>query len=107
METPEVLALISAPREQSVSRKDVDLAKEWTGGYEVTSAPAIYKDLVITGSSIADNWKVDTERGIVRAFDVAYGQTTLDMESDSMGRSNQAAHGRCKRLVHTLCRCGT
>src|SRR6185436_266337 len=54
--------------------QDVDLAKEWTGGYEVTSAPAIYKDLVITGSSIADNWKVDTERGIVRAFDVHTGK---------------------------------
>jgi quinoprotein glucose dehydrogenase len=54
--------------------KDVDLAKEWSGGYEVTSAPAIYKDLVITGSSIADNWKADTERGIVRAFDVRTGK---------------------------------
>ena len=53
---------------------DVDLAKEWSGGYEVTSAPAIYKDLVITGSSIADNWKADTERGIVRAFDVHTGK---------------------------------
>jgi quinoprotein glucose dehydrogenase len=54
--------------------QDVDLAKEWTGGYEVTSPPAIYKDLVITVSSIADNWKVDTERGIVRAFDVHTGK---------------------------------
>lgn len=53
--------------------KDVELAKEWTGGYEVTSAPAIYKDMVIVGSSIADNWKVDTERGIVRAFDARTG----------------------------------
>jgi quinoprotein glucose dehydrogenase len=54
--------------------RDVDLAKEWQGGYEVTSAPAIFKDSVIVGSSIADNWKVDTERGIVRAFDVRSGQ---------------------------------
>src|SRR5882724_10098930 len=49
--------------------QDVALAKEWSGGYEVTSAPAISNDLVIVGSSIADNWKVDTERGIVRAYD--------------------------------------
>ena len=54
--------------------QNVDLAKEWSGGYEVTSAPAIYKNLVITGSSIADNWKADTERGIVRAFDVHTGK---------------------------------
>src|SRR6266576_6881823 len=35
-------------------------ATDWTGGYQVTSAPAISKDLVIVGSSIADNWRVDT-----------------------------------------------
>ena len=55
-------------------RKEVDLAPEWNGGYEVTSAPVIVNDLVITGSSIADNWKVDTERGIVRAFDARSGK---------------------------------
>jgi quinoprotein glucose dehydrogenase len=49
-------------------------ATEWTGGYQVTSAPAIAGDLVITGSSIADNWKVDTGRGIVRAYDARTGQ---------------------------------
>jgi len=52
----------------------VDLAKQWSGGYEVTSAPAISGDLVIVGSSVADNWKVDTERGIVRAYDVRSGK---------------------------------
>ena len=52
----------------------VDLAKEWAGGYGVTSAPAISNNLVIVGSSIADNWKVDTERGIVRAYDVRTGK---------------------------------
>ena len=53
---------------------DAATATEWNGGYQVTSAPAIAGDLVITGSSIADNWKVDTGRGIVRAFDVRTGQ---------------------------------
>jgi quinoprotein glucose dehydrogenase len=43
------------------------------GNYQVTSAPAIYKDLVITGSSIGDNRAVTLERGIVRAFDVRSG----------------------------------
>jgi quinoprotein glucose dehydrogenase len=54
--------------------QNVALAREWQGGYEVTSAPAIYQDLVIVGSSIADNWKVDTERGIVRAYNVRTGK---------------------------------
>jgi quinoprotein glucose dehydrogenase len=54
--------------------KDAATRTEWTGGYQVTSPPAIYKDLVIVGSSIADNWRVDTGRGIVRAFDVRTGK---------------------------------
>jgi quinoprotein glucose dehydrogenase len=54
--------------------RDAATATEWNGGYQVTSAPAIAGDLVISGSSIADNWKVDTGRGIVRAFDVRTGQ---------------------------------
>jgi quinoprotein glucose dehydrogenase len=44
------------------------------GDYQVTSAPAIFKDLVITGSSIGDNRAVTLERGIVRAFDVHTGK---------------------------------
>ena len=54
--------------------QDAATATEWNGGYQVTSAPAIAGDLVITGSSIADNWKVDTGRGIVRAFDARTGK---------------------------------
>src|SRR5437773_5087192 len=43
------------------------------GDYQVTSAPAIFKDLVITGSSMGDNRAVTVERGMVRAFDVRTG----------------------------------
>ena len=58
----------------------VDLAKDaatqtvWTGGYQVTSPVAISGDVVIVGSSIADNWRVDTGRGIVRGFDARSGK---------------------------------
>lgn len=44
------------------------------GDYQVTSAPAIAKDLVITGSSIGDNRAVTLERGLVRAYDVRSGK---------------------------------
>jgi quinoprotein glucose dehydrogenase len=44
------------------------------GNYQVTSAPAIAGDLVITGSSIGDNRAVDLERGIVRAFAARSGK---------------------------------
>ncbi|MEQ8858000.1 MAG: pyrroloquinoline quinone-dependent dehydrogenase [Pseudomonadales bacterium] len=43
------------------------------GDYLVTSPPAIWGDLVITGSAIGDNRAVDVELGIVRAFDARSG----------------------------------
>lgn len=58
----------------------IDLAKDaatqtvWTGGYEVTSPVAVSGEVVIVGSSIADNWRVDTGRGIVRGFDARTGK---------------------------------
>jgi quinoprotein glucose dehydrogenase len=57
---------------------EIDLTNEVKlrdpGDYQVTSAPAIFKDLVITGSSEGDNRAVTLERGIVRAFDVRMGK---------------------------------
>jgi quinoprotein glucose dehydrogenase len=44
------------------------------GDYQVTSAPAIVKDLVMTGSSIGDNRAVTLERGLVRAYDARSGK---------------------------------
>jgi len=43
------------------------------GEYEETSVPAIADDLVIVGSSIADNDRVDSPSGVVRAFDARTG----------------------------------
>jgi quinoprotein glucose dehydrogenase len=55
-------------------QKDAATQFEWRGGYQVTSPVAISKDVVIVGSSIADNWKMDTGRGIVRGFDARTGK---------------------------------
>jgi quinoprotein glucose dehydrogenase len=43
------------------------------GEYEETSPPAIVDDLVIVGSAVADNDRVDSPDGVVRAFDVRSG----------------------------------
>jgi quinoprotein glucose dehydrogenase len=43
------------------------------GNYLITSPPAIFRDLVITGSAIGDNRGAELERGLVRAFDVRTG----------------------------------
>jgi quinoprotein glucose dehydrogenase len=44
------------------------------GEYEETSPPAVADDLVIVGSSIADNDRVDSPAGSVRAFDARSGE---------------------------------
>lgn len=46
---------------------------EWPGEYGVTSPPAIYRDLVIVGSSVADNSRTRMSSGEVRAFDATTG----------------------------------
>jgi quinoprotein glucose dehydrogenase len=53
-------------------KKDVNMRD--LGQYQVTSAPAIAGDVVITGSSIGDNRAVELERGIVRGFDARSGK---------------------------------
>jgi quinoprotein glucose dehydrogenase len=44
------------------------------GEYEETSTPAIAGDFVVVGSSIADNDRVDSPNGTVRAFDARSGE---------------------------------
>ncbi len=74
--------------------RGVALATEWTGGYEITSAPSIYNDFVIVGSSVADNWKVDTERGIVRAYDARTGKLRWSWNPSPVGRHYQTSYRR-------------
>jgi quinoprotein glucose dehydrogenase len=53
--------------------RGVGYGPEFRGDYQVTSAPTIVGDLVITGSSIGDNGAVDMPRGVVRAYDARTG----------------------------------
>ena len=45
-----------------------------SGEYQVTSPPAIIKDLVIVGSAIGDNNRVTAPSGVIRAYDVRTGK---------------------------------
>ena len=45
----------------------------WPGEYGVTSPPAVYRDLVIVGSAVADNSRIGMASGEVRAFDATTG----------------------------------
>jgi quinoprotein glucose dehydrogenase len=53
--------------------RGVAYGPEFRGDYQVTSAPTVVGDLVITGSSIGDNGAVDMPRGVVRAYDARTG----------------------------------
>ncbi len=43
-------------------------------GFAVTSAPTVVGDVVVVGSSISDNYKVDVAMGSVRGYDVRTGR---------------------------------
>jgi quinoprotein glucose dehydrogenase len=46
---------------------------KWKGEWTLTSPAVVYRDLVIVGSSIADNSRLDMTSGEVRAFDARTG----------------------------------
>lgn len=50
------------------------LALRWPGEFQITSAPAIVGDVVVTGTSIGDNLRTNAPIGTVHAFNVRTGQ---------------------------------
>jgi len=46
---------------------------EWPGEFQITSAPVVSRGVVIVGSSISDNRRVEAPLGTVRAFDARTG----------------------------------
>lgn len=52
----------------------VDLKEGLGRDIQVTSAPAIIKDLIVVGSALGDNQRFDYSRGTVRAYDVHTGK---------------------------------
>ena len=56
-----------------VVRLDQGVGEVQVGQYGVTSPPVIVGDVIVVGSSMGDNRRVDMERGTVRAFDARTG----------------------------------
>ena len=50
-----------------------DVARYIPGQYHMTSPPAVIDDVIVVGSSIDDNSRVDMPSGVVRAFDARTG----------------------------------
>ena len=52
---------------------DIGMDLLWPGEFQITSAPIASHGVVVVGSSISDNVRVDAPRGTVRAFDARTG----------------------------------
>jgi quinoprotein glucose dehydrogenase len=48
--------------------------QRWRGEYQLTSAPTLAGDLVVVGSAIGDNVRIEAPSGVIRAFDVRTGE---------------------------------
>jgi quinoprotein glucose dehydrogenase len=53
----------------------IDIGKplEWPGEFQITSAPLVSRGVIVVGSAIGDNRRVDAPLGLVRAFDARSG----------------------------------
>ena len=47
---------------------------EWPGEFQITSAPVVSRGVVVVGSAISDNRRVESPLGTVRAFDARTGR---------------------------------
>jgi quinoprotein glucose dehydrogenase len=54
----------------------IDIGKPllWPGEFQITSPPVVSRGVLVVGSAISDNVRVDAPLGIVRAFDARTGQ---------------------------------
>jgi quinoprotein glucose dehydrogenase len=63
--------------------------QRWRGEYQVTSPPAVVGDLVVVGSAISDNQRMDAPSGVIRAFDVRTGaqRWARDLAPEGLART--------------------
>jgi len=82
----------AAPGEVDLTRGVGRIA--WAGEYSVTSAPVVAGDLVIVGSAVADNQRMDAPSGVVRAFDARTGALRWSWDPVSGDAAEAAAAAR-------------
>ena len=79
-------------KEGQVSLRDV--LQYDPGWYHLTSPPAIIDDLVVVGSAIDDNHRVDMARGVVRAYDARSGALRWSWDPLPANPTAAAADGK-------------
>jgi quinoprotein glucose dehydrogenase len=60
--------------EQGEVKVDTGMPLLWPGEFQISSAPVVTRGVVVVGSSIADNSRVEAPLGTVRAFDAKSGK---------------------------------
>jgi quinoprotein glucose dehydrogenase len=73
-----------------------DVARYRPGQYHMTSPPAVIDDIVVVGSSIDDNSRVDMPSGVVRAFDARTGVLRWKWEPLPPNEASSATPGNGK-----------
>lgn len=73
-----------------------DVARYIPGQYHMTSPPAVIDDVVVVGSAIDDNSRVDMPSGVVRAFDARTGALRWKWEPLPPNESSSALPGNRK-----------
>jgi quinoprotein glucose dehydrogenase len=61
-------------------RIEIGMKLEWPGEFQITSPPAVARGVVVVGSAIADNRRVNAPLGTVRAFDARSGRPRWSFE---------------------------
>lgn len=59
---------------------EIGMQLEWPGEFQITSPPAVGHGVVVVGSAIGDNRRVDAPSGVVRAFDARSGEPRWTFE---------------------------
>ena len=54
-------------------KADIEKSLLWPGEFQISSAPVVSRGVIVVGSSISDNVRVDAPLGTVRAFDARTG----------------------------------
>ncbi len=70
-----------------------NVARYLPGQYHMTSAPTVIDDIVVVGSAINDNSRVDMPSGVVRAFDARTGALRWSWEPLPPNEPASAANG--------------
>jgi quinoprotein glucose dehydrogenase len=73
-----------------------DVQQYDSGWYHMTSPPAIIDDLVVVGSAIDDNHRVDMARGVVRAYDARTGALRWSWDPLPPNSAAAAPQGKIK-----------